>query len=347
MDTQEDFDFLKAIENTEPDFVRAYLGGIKSDMSKTNVQLTVRQCASLLGVCQNTVLNHIKANKLKAKLVEGQWFIQESDFDSYRSSIVVSKGKDSRSIIRFSKKSKETKVSSNKEEVHVMDEKIRYQKATSRTVTDFLHDWHRNKSSGFSLLTICRDFNQVSANPTNENQMSGILSSLRNKGIVIRKGKGIYQVSPSIVGEIIEDQSHSTTDTTPETQATLIDTDIEQIRTSLKKTERMAVEAFIRNHASPGVDFYFTIADVAREYPHLDRNKLGKACVNMCQTGKLVKSQGLGEYVKQTKENHVQERNQSVKQPSTDSVLEKINRIINSDFEDKFKEELIKGIMQN
>lgn len=353
MDTPEDMDFLKSIEATDPDFVREYLGGIKPEMSKSAATLTVRQCALLLGVCQNTVLNHIRADKLKAKFIDGQWFIQESDFDAYKSAVSISRGKDRRSIIKFSGPTQ-----SQSKEIIKEDQKMNgdghYQKATSRTVTDFLHNWHRNKSAGFSLPTICRDFNQVSETPTNESQMSGILSSLRTKGIVIRKGKGIYQVSPTIVGESHEDRPAEQTSnaTVAPAGVLVVDADIEPARVYSKKTERMAVEAYIRNHSNPDKDFSFTISDVAAEYPHLDRTKLGKACINMCNNGKLVKGDSMGQYVRVAKKAPpvtpavaITIRDTPTSKPN--SVLDEINQIMASGMAPDLKEKLIKRLMQD
>lgn len=347
MDTPEDFKFLESLEETDPDFVRAYLGGIKPEMSTEDKTLSIRECANIIDVCENTILNHIHANKLKAKFVDNRWVVKKSDFDTYQSAMVMTKARDGRSIIGFKKKSK--KITPIKEEK--MDGQNVYEKATSRTVTDFLHTWQRNRSSGFSLPTICRDFNQISTNSVTESQMSGILSTLRKKGIVIRKGKGIYQVSPSIVGEPVQEKAHGQT---PEAIAAIgsewvvVDADIESAQAAHKKHERLAVEAYIKNHAEVDTEFSFTIADVSRDYPHLKRVKIGKACVNMCQYGKLRKGDGLGEYIRPGRKIRVTSHAVATTAPSksgSNNVLDEINQIVNSNMAADLKQKLIKNLM--
>ena len=349
MDTPEDLDFLKNLEETDPEFVREYLGGKKPDMSATmgDNSITIRQCAESIGVCENTILNHIRSGKLKAKLFDGRWLIKESDFDSYKKSMSIVKGKDNRSIIKFGDSKKKARKPQPVFKEENMNGEALYQKATSRTVTDFLHTWHRNKSTGFSLTTICRDFNQVSKTAVTERQMSGLLSSLKKKGIVIRKGKGIYQVSPTIVGEESNNQPKAQQEVAVSAPSgtMVVDADIETPKVYHKKIERMAIEAFIKNHANPEKDFVFLISDIAREYPHLDRTKLGKACVNMCHNRKLVKGESMGEYISPAK---IKASSTAVRSSIGDGgVLEKINKIMNSDFDDGLKAEIIKKLMQD
>lgn len=344
MDTQDDLDFLKQLEATDPDFVREYTGVVKPEMvNKASEKIfSVRECANILNVCQNTILNHIRSGKIKATLCDGRWNITESDFAAYRQSINIVRGKNDRSIIVSKNKTqsvKEDKVSSR----HV------YHKATSRSVTDFLHTWHRNRSSGFSLPTICRDFNQLSEVPTNESQMSGILSSLAKKGIVIRKGKGIYQVSPSIVGEAVPNESQEQL----ASPTFLVDEPVREASTRIypKKIERLALESFIADNFDQQQDLVFTVDELSRKFPHLNRTKLGKACINMHTGGKLERGTGVGEYIKRAVQPKQPERSVAVP-PAASAVastpsrgMDGVKKIMDSNLDEGLKLELIKRFL--
>lgn len=331
MDTPEDIEFLKQLQKTEPDFVRAYTGG--DQQVPAEKVMFVKECAEDMGVCENTITNHIKSGKLIAKSVDGRWVIKESDFLAYKASATITYGKNNRAIITFSQQKPKKKEGSKMNSKHI------YGKATSRTVTDFLHTWHRNKSDGFSLLTICRDFNAISATPTNESQMSGILSSLKKKGIVIRKGKGIYQVSPSIVGEAV-------TASTPEIPTPAVEDRRAHDRVYAKKQERIAIETFISENFDPSKDLLFTIKDLTRRFPHLDHKKLGKACVNMSHTGRLEKAAGVGEYVKRAT-SPVKEKTvgATVIASAESDDMTNLKKIMNSNLDEGLKLELIKRFL--
>jgi len=283
MDTLDDFDFLSRLRTTDPDFVKKY-------MENENKNLTVMECANILGVCNNSVLNYIKSGKIKATKSGHIWLIDKIDFFAFKQSVSIAK-KRNKSFITIN----------NQETLDKnMSIDFTYEKATSRTITDFLHNWHRSKSAGFALATICRDFNDVSSVKTNETQMSNILSSLVKKGIVIRKGKGLYQVSPSIISEEKQVGTESVS-LNQKDSSIIVDADIEPAPILISKNckqEKLAIESFIRNNRNPHLDFSFNISDVCRSYPHLDRKKIGKACSNMHQSGKLKKGLLVGDYIR-------------------------------------------------
>jgi hypothetical protein len=64
-------------------------------------------------------------------------------------------------------------------------------KPTTANVVDFLSRWPLN-TGHFATVTLCRDFNMVCHKPATESQMSGILSGLTIKGVMVRIGRGIY-----------------------------------------------------------------------------------------------------------------------------------------------------------
>lgn len=335
MDTPEDIEFLERLKEIDPDFVSAYLGeDMGAEMSEKKVYY-VSDCAEILGVCENTVLNHIKAGKLKAELIGKRWVIRKIDFDDYQSKMVIVKGeKDGRAIINFrSNLTKESEMA-NQDKLYV--------KATTQNVCDFLYRWEKNDSPGFSLRTICDDFNKVSEQPVNESQMSNILSSLHEKGIVKRVGKGIYR-TPYFV-----DKEESEKEVAVETPISKRPTDDNYIH--LKKNERLAVEAFIEKYANPERDFRFTIHELSREYPHLDRNKLGKACSNMCYTKTICKGRMLGEYVKPASEleprkvTPAQQVDESISDKADRGYLYKIEQVMASNLPDDLKKKLIKDL---
>jgi hypothetical protein len=280
MDTQEDFEFLKNLEDTDPEFVRQYIGGIKPVMIATSGEnlLTVKECAADIGVCKNSILNYIKSGKIKAEFIDSQWQIKESDFLSFKSSF---------SIIRGNVRSRLIAGGNGKSTITVKREFVRRSPPQTGLVTDFLHNWPKKGCAGFHLSTICRDYNRTAEHKLNEEQMSGVLSGLARKGIVLRKGKGTYQVSPSIASV-----DSGPIDVAPQP----IDSDF-----SPKTSERLAVESFVLENADSQVDFHFSISDLARNFPHLDRRKLCKACSNMYHYGKLKKGVANGDYVKRGK----------------------------------------------
>jgi hypothetical protein len=206
-------------------------------------------------------------------------------------------------------------------------------------VTDFLHSWPKNGSAGFHLSTICRDYNRISEHKLNEEQMSGVLSALARKGIVIRKGKGTYQVSPSISSSgnhqvVVEG----------------ITPPAESSRFHSKKDERVAVENFVAQNAKPGVDFSFTISELARAYPQMDRRKLCKACSNMYQGGKLTRGSGIGDYIKPAKiswpavNRSMVQTKPTVESKELDS-MDKIKQIMDLDISKEFKLEIMKKFL--
>lgn len=338
MDTPEDLEFLKHLEETDPDFVSAYLG-VPPEMPAKEKIIFVGDCSEILGVCKNTILNHIKTGKLQATFDKSyrpsRWVIKKSDFDDYRSKIaVVTKGQDGRSIVNFkpSATPKESKMASQ--------DKV-YVKATAQNVCDFLHKWEKKDSPGFPLRTICDAFNEVSEQPVNEAQMSNILSSLHDKGIVRRIGKGIYRSSYFVDKEETTEAEEVAVESPVSVQKRPDDNFIH-----LKKTERIAVEAFIEKYSNPERDFYFTIHELSREYPHLDRTKLGKACSNMCYTRTIDKGRVLGEYVKSATSIKLEttltnQPRMPAKQVESCSVIDSIVHIASSNLPDDLKKKLI------
>ena len=341
----EDLEFLKHLETTDPEFVQQYMGGTMPSSEKT---ITVRMCAQRLGVCQNTVLKQIHSGNLKADFFENRWMIKESDLQKYLASGNVARGRGGNS----SRQTRKPTESTMKPNGHL------YTKATSQNVTDFLHSWHRNTSAGFSLVTICRDFNRVSEVPVTEVQMSGILSSLRRKDIVIRKGKGIYQVSPSIIENTKQDDpvaDVASADVMPEPAIIAPDGRRGVI---FKKKERQAVENFILENADPTEDFVFSINDIAKKNRQMDRKKIGKACNNMCYLGKLTKGRSLGEYIclaTQLKDipaapeaSVVAESRPVVADaisPAKSDVMDKVKTIMDSNFDESLKLEILRKFL--
>ena len=67
-----------------------------------------------------------------------------------------------------------------------------YMKPNTANVVDFLTRWPLNIGP-FATVTLCRDFNMVCHKPATESQMSGILSGLTIKKVMVRVGRGIYE----------------------------------------------------------------------------------------------------------------------------------------------------------
>jgi hypothetical protein len=181
--------------------------------------------------------------------------------------------------------------------------------------------------------------------------MSGILSSLRRKDIVIRKGKGIYQVSPSIIENTKQDDpvaDVASNDVMPEPAIIAPDG---RRRIIFKKKERQAVENFILENADPTEDFVFSINDIAKKNRQMDRKKIGKACNNMCYLGKLTKGRSLGEYIclaTQLKDIPAAPEAPVVADaisPAKSDVMDKVKTIMDSNFDESLKLEILRKFL--
>ena len=137
---------------------------------------------------------------------------------------------------------------------------------------------------GFSTRTLTNDFNKVCATKTTEGQMSGILSTLTRKGILDRRGRGIYCLKDGF----------KTLHSVPTLQVEEESSDYDH----LKCEERRVVDEYLEKYVDPTEDFIFSISDIVAENPGYDRHKIGKAVQNMYQNDKLAKGRNLGEYVK-------------------------------------------------
>lgn len=53
-------------------------------MSSSSGELTVPQTAALLGLAEETIRRHIRANRLRARKRGTQWFITRTEIESFR-----------------------------------------------------------------------------------------------------------------------------------------------------------------------------------------------------------------------------------------------------------------------
>jgi hypothetical protein len=291
MISQEELKNLQEIAETDPDFVTQYLSAYdKENVVKQAVvkNYTVKETARILGCCMNTVLNHIKNGKIKAtqeNSAHKRWLICESDLRDFQSSRTENKG----------------------ESMATVKDRVR-----SKEIVDFLASWDKRNSSGFSTLTLCKDFNRATGLEITESQVGGILCTLAKKNIVERLGRGLYRIPNTAapvqpVQEIIVEKI-----TVPQISGEPeIPEENEEDDSSekFKKAARLAVEEFLERHSDPSEDLAFNIEMVAKEYPKISRVEIGKAIQNMHHWSKnspnpsvrIEKAQGMGNYVKKGK----------------------------------------------
>lgn len=274
MIAQDDMVMLLDMVGTDPDFVEQYLGD-------NDPLVTVAQCAKALNVCNNTVLYRIKMGGLKAERnSDGHWEVKLKELKNHIKNGGLSKG---------FQNSERTRPQPQPRGELAMAKigSYRYDKSSSQNVLDFLHHWEKANTVGFSTRTLTNDFNKVCATKTTEGQMSGILSTLTKKGILVRRGRGIYCLKEGFVKPV-----HAI----PVAQIEEEDSDSHDYD-YLKSEERQLVDKYLEQ-ADPTEDFIFSISDIAAEFPDADRRKIGKAVGNMCYNEKLAKGKNLGEYVK-------------------------------------------------
>lgn len=296
---EEEFKSLQQIAETDPDFVTAYLSAYDRERGHVCAEViknySVKDAAKILGVCKNTVIYHIKNGKIKANQEESssgkRWMIPESELTAFRAS------KDEAKTFKKPQEPKEKGA----------DMLVKYPKASSQNVVDFLLHWENRFAPGFSTTTLCRDFNAVCDLSVSETQISGILSTLAKKGIVNRLGRGLYQfVLPAgyekkeVKVDSVNEDSDSDVLTIPVAEREERHTD------QFKKSARLALEEFFARHSNPDEDFHFSIDMVANEYPKINRNDIAKAIQNVHHWSKhspnpefrVERAEGMGNYVK-------------------------------------------------
>lgn len=324
---EEEFKSLQQIAETDPDFVTAYLSACDKENGSVRTERTVnaeliknysvRDAAKILGVCKNTVIYHIKNGKIKANQEESssgkRWMIPESELTAFRASKDAAKTlrqvEDSRAataVLQYLK-NPSTFFPRQEPKEKGADMLVKYPKASSQNVVDFLLHWENRFAPGFSTTTLCRDFNAVCDLSVSETQISGILSTLAKKGIVNRLGRGLYQfVLPAgyekkeVKVDSVNEDSDSDVLTIPVAEREERHTD------QFKKSARLALEEFFARHSNPDEDFHFSIDMVANEYPKINRNDIAKAIQNVHHWSKhspnpefrVERAEGMGNYVK-------------------------------------------------
>lgn len=279
MDAEKDFSEIVEMMETDPDFVEQYL-------EENDLVFSVPQCAKILNICSNTVLYRIKSESLKAERdLSGHWKVRAKDLKSH---IKSSK----------TKTSQEPMVEEKEKGKPMTKSSYRYDRSTSQNILDFLYTWEKANTIGFSTKTLTNDFNKVCATKTTEGQMGGILANLTKKSILVRKGRGIY----CLVEGFVRPTSVAPKETIHSIPVVSVEHDQEEKTNphweEMKSEERHLVDKYLTKHSNPYEDFSFTISDLAREYPNVDRKKLGKAVQNMYHNNGLEKGKMIGEYVK-------------------------------------------------
>lgn len=288
--TQEDMKSLQEIADLDPEFVTAYLSTLdKEEAMPQTIQskfYLVKEVSEMLNVCQNTVLGLIKKGKIKAIQESGgsrKWLIAESHFNEY----VKSNG---------------VELQSNPEGATNMQ--CTYDRATSKNVADFLTTWDK-RDMNFTVQTLIRDFSPHSSEPVGEQQMNNILASLARAGILTRSMRGVYRcghVEPKLSVPAVQVEK-------PEP------VQVPDDNPKFKKQARLAVEQFLDRYSNDDEDFHFSIDDIAKEYPKIERKEIGKAIQNLHTWGKnspnpnglkIERSGAMGSYVKRGKKSATQ-----------------------------------------
>jgi hypothetical protein len=338
--SKEDLEFLEQIRESEPEFVRQYLG--VEQMEETTDLLGTSDCADFLGVCKRSVLNYIKDGKLAATQEYGLWKIRQED------------------LLRFSKK--------REQEQNQGDDDMSQSKTRSPNrnpnIIKFLREWPLAKTPLFTLQEITKDYNNQFGDNMTENQMSSLLSNLKKKGVTVAKGRAAYSVCgtffpqenaachsvpvPIEDEEVIESpESCLTEDQRAAWAVKLYGKEIrEQVMKkkieNMKKPERRAVDKFIEERFKGYEDLVFSTKDVAKAIPDMDRYLLSKALQNMRSTGQLEKGDELGSYIKKATIKKVVEVPPAPK--SSSSYFDKIDEIRKSNMSEQLKEELVRKL---
>jgi len=326
--SEEDMSNLVEIIGKDPDFVDQYLGD--------NAFFTVTQCAKALGITSGTVLYRIKVGGLKAERDNhGYWMVSAKDLRDH-----IKNGGTQKRFASTKRSKPETKG-----EIQIMKKgSYRYDRSTSQNVLDFLHHWEKSNTVGFSTTTLTNDFNKVCATETTHGQMSGILSTLSKKKILVRKGRGIYCLHEGFIPK-----PSNITEAPQNTQIHIPLVEVEEEDTTfdkeeLKTEERHLIDKYLARYADPTEDFVFSISDLAEAYPTIDRKKIGKAVNNMYQNDKLQKGKELGEYVKKAtmRAKPVETSRTEAPKPTLGSNLEDVLRL---NISDELKAKIIKEMM--
>lgn len=321
--SKEDREFLDQIRDSDPEFVRQYLGE-EEQMEETDADgfLGTSDCADFLKVCNNTVLYYIKNGKLAATQEYGRWKIKQED------------------LLNFIK-------TREQENNQGDDDMSNNTKSTSRLpmVIDFLHSWNKASSACFTLESITREFNKHNKDSITDIQMSNILSRMKSKKLIVSLGRGIYSVCENFFPNKTNQAAHS---------VPAIMEDEEVIESpeslnfepgeSLKKAERKAVEQFIEERFKEDEDLVFDIKDVVKVFPDMDRHLLAKALQNMKSVGKLHKGSELGVYIKKATKRKVAKPIVAPAPVSSSSYFDKIDEIRRSNMSEQLKEELVRKL---
>lgn len=335
MDVEKDFSEIVEMMETDPDFVEQYL-------EENDLVFSVPQCAKILNICSNTVLYRIKSESLKAERdSSGHWRVRAKDLKSH----INSKARTTQETTQLPAKSQEEKGKIMKVSSY------RYDKSTSQNVLDFLYTWEKANTIGFSTKTLTNDFNKVCATKTTEGQMGGILANLTKKSILVRKGRGIYCLVEGFV------RPENTTSVAPKETIHSVPVvsveDDQEEKTNphweeMKSEERHLVDKYLAKHSNPYEDFSFTISDLAREYPNIDRKKLGKAVQNMYHNNGLEKGKMIGEYVKvatKRRPSAPQQPAAPAAQDSRPSLGKNLEDVLKLNISDELKAKIIKEII--
>jgi hypothetical protein len=337
--SEEDMSNLVEIIGKDPDFVDQYLGD-----NKNNAFFTVTQCAKALGITSGTVLYRIKVGGLKAERDNhGYWMVSAKDLRDH-----IKNGGTQKRFASTKRSKPETKG-----EIQIMRKgSYRYDRSTSQNVLDFLHHWEKSNTVGFSTTTLTNDFNKVCATETTHGQMSGILSTLSKKKILVRKGRGIYCLHEGFIPKPsnITEAPQPTQIHIPLVEVEAEDTTFD--KEELKTEERHLIDKYLARYSDPTEDFVFSISDLAEAYPSIDRKKIGKAVNNMYQNDKLQKGKELGEYVKKAtmkaKPVETPEFNRMVRsfqEETANAALCSLEDVLRLNISDELKAKIIKEIM--
>lgn len=330
--SKEDREFLDQIRESDPEFVRQYLGVEQMEETSDGL-LGTSDCADFLRVCKRSVLNYIKEGKLAATQEYGRWKIKQED------------------LLNFSK----TREQEQEQGEDDMSKSKTRSPNRNPNIIKFLREWPLAKSPIFTLQEITRDFNKQYNDNMTENQMSSLLSNLKKKGVTVAKGRAAYSVSGTFfpkenaiehhsIPAIIEDEevieSPESCLTEKEIEPSLKLSGKQEKIENMKSPERKAVDKFVEERFKGYEDLVFSTADVAKAIPHMDRHLLSKAIQNMKSTGQLEKGEELGVYIKKANK----EKPIEAAPKSSSTFFDKIDEIRRSNINDKLKEELVRNL---
>jgi hypothetical protein len=276
---KEDFEELKRIGQTDPEFVKSYFSSYsdfdevsvedfepKPEAKELNNWISIKDCSKILNCSDGTVRNYITSGLLEAKREEAgkkRWLICRKNLDEF----LISREKEKKEEPVEEELNSDDSHSQGevmKDETFDLESQIKYKKANQRTVLDFMQNFEKsNLTRALTVATLVENFNIFSETPTDENKMSKYLSRLSNKGIITRFGKGIYT---SIVKETRDEP-----------------VSIPKIK-SEKDPETKAIEDYIDRMAEEDKNFYFSLEEISHQYPKLRHKEIKNAIDRMIKS---------------------------------------------------------------